>query len=218
MRTIVSTQVIPLGWESDYPPDKTTVSKIVFLGAKTLNEKGYDNLDLLSEGRVIAESAFGEDGDMEAGKMLKAYAQLYAVGGDETSQRIIMEDMDRIIKEKGYPEDLVPVPQPPDYGFKDRWTVKIMEPPAMGGEEVEVAVRPKQKFRVLANAWLKMNSIDEEKLGDYEFVVPAMPKTWRSGAIDIDDEIGDTGLLDGNGFQVVITNPDVEMAAQSAQA
>lgn len=45
-----------------------------------------------------------------------------------------------------------------------------------------------------------------------------MPKTWRSGAIDIDDEIGDTGLLDGNGFQVVITNPDVEMAAQSAQA
>lgn len=218
LRTIVSTQVIPLGWESDYPPDKTTVSKIVFLGAKTLNEKGYDNLDLLSEGRVIAESAFGEDGDMEAGKMLKAYAQLYAVGGDETSQRIIMEDMDRIIKEKGYPEDLVPVPQPPDYGFKDRWTVKIMEPPAMGGEEVEVAVRPKQKFRVLANAWLKMNSIDEEKLGDYEFVVPAMPKTWRSGAIDIDDEIGDTGLLDGNGFQVVITNPDVEMAAQSAQA
>jgi hypothetical protein len=38
------------------------------------------------------------------------------------------------------------------------------------------------------------------------------------GVIDINDEIGDTGLLDGNGFNVVITNPDAEMAAQSAQA
>jgi hypothetical protein len=52
------TQVIPLGWESDYGPDKTTVAKIVFIGAKTLYEKGYDNQDLLSEGRTLAENAF----------------------------------------------------------------------------------------------------------------------------------------------------------------
>ena len=50
--------MIPLGWESDYPPDKTTVSKIVYLGAKTLFEKGLDNQDLLSEGRTLAETAF----------------------------------------------------------------------------------------------------------------------------------------------------------------
>ncbi len=42
-------------------------------------------------------------------------------------------------------------------------------------------VRPKQQFKVLAKAWLKMNNIAEEKLGDYDFVVPELPKTWRSG-------------------------------------
>ena len=31
-------------------------------------------------------------------------------------------------------QDLVPVPQPPEYGFKDKWTVRIVEPPAMGGQ------------------------------------------------------------------------------------
>jgi hypothetical protein len=39
----VRTQLVPLGWESEYPPDKTTVSKIVFLGAKALYDKGLDN-------------------------------------------------------------------------------------------------------------------------------------------------------------------------------
>jgi hypothetical protein len=49
------------------------------------------------------------------------------------------------------------------------------------GQAVEVMVRPKQQFKVLAKAWLKMNNIAEEKLGDYDFVVPELPKTWRSG-------------------------------------
>lgn len=218
LRQLMSTQVIPLGWESDYPPDKTTVAKVVFLGAKTLYEKGFDNQDLLSEGRTLAENAFEQDEDLDAGKMLKAYAALYAAGGDETSQEVILDDMERIIKAKGFPADLVPVPQPPEYSFKDKWTVKIIEPDAMGGEEIEVAVRPKQQFNVLAKAWLKMNGIDEDKLGDYEFVVPEEPKTWRTGTIDLEDEIGDTGLLDGNAFQVVITNPDAELSARSAEA
>jgi len=218
LRNLVSVQVIPLGWESDYPPDKTTVSKVVYLAAKSLFEKGIDNADLLSEGRLLAANALEEGGDMEGGKMMKAYANLYGACDDVTSQTIILDDLQRIIKDKGYPEDLVPVPQPPDYGFKDKWSVKIMEPPAMGGQEIEVVVRPKQSFKVLANAWLRMNSIPEDNLGDYEFFVPDMPKTWRSGAIDIDDEIGDTGLLDGNAFKVVITNPDVEMSLQSAEA
>jgi len=208
LRQLMSTQVIPLGWESDYPPDKTTVAKVVFLGAKTLYEKGFDNQDLLSEGRTLAENAFEQDEDLDAGKMLKAYAALYAAGGDETSQEVILDDMERIIKAKGFPADLVPVPQvrswcrpvsggeavsaeregvcgmgvcmraicdilcplrapppsippylpqPPEYSFKDKWTVKIIEPDAMGGEEIEVAVRPKQQFNVLAKAWLKMS-------------------------------------------------------------
>jgi len=218
LRNLMSVQVIPLGWESDYPPDKTTVSKIVYLGAKSLSDKGFDNADLLSEGRLLAENAFEEGGDMEGGKMMKAYANLYGVCDDLTSKKIILEDFARMIKAKGYPEDLVPVPQAPDYGFKDKWSIKITEPPAMGGQEIEVVVRPKQSFKVLANAWLKMNNIPEDNVGDYEFLVPTMPKTWRSGVIDINDEIGDTGLLDGNGFTVVITNPDIEMSLQSAQA
>ena len=218
LRQLVSTQIVPLGWESDYPPDRTTVAKIVFVGAKNLYEKGYDNQDLLSEGRTIAEKAFEQEGDLEAGKMMQAYAKLYAANGDEDSQKMILDDVQRIIKTNGYPEDLVPVPEEPEYGFKDKWTIKIMEPAAMGGEEIEVMVRPKQKFRVLANAWLKMNDLSEDKLSDYEFVVPDMPKTWRSGAIDLEDEIGETGILDGNGFTVVITNPDVDMASRSAEA
>lgn len=208
LRQLMSTQVIPLGWESDYPPDKTTVAKVVFLGAKTLYEKDFDNQDLLSEGRTLAENAFEQDEDLDAGKMLKAYAALYAAGGDETSQEVILDDMERIIKAKGFPADLVPVPQvsswcmlvsrgeavsaeregvydmgvrmraicdilcplrapapsiptclpqPPEYSFKDKWIVKIIEPEAMGGEEIEVAVRPKQQFNVLAKAWLKMS-------------------------------------------------------------
>jgi len=218
LRQLMSTQVIPLGWESDYPPDKTTVSKIVFLGAKTLFEKGLDNQDLLSEGRTLAETAFEQEEDLVAGKMLKAYAQLYAAGGDDTSEEIILDDLARVIKAKGFPEDLMPVPQPPEYSFKDKWTVKIIEPEAMGGEQIEVAVRPKQQFSVLAKAWLKMNNIAEERLGDYEFVVPEEPKTWRSGTIDLEDEIGDTGLLDGNGFRVVISNPSADLEARSAEA
>jgi len=150
--------------------------------------------------------------------LCQAYASLYGAVGDEDAERMIMDDFERIIKEKGYPEDLVPVPTAPEYGFKDKWSINIAEPPAMGGEEIEVMVRPKQKFRVLAAAWLKMNNLPEENLGDYEFVVPEMPKTWRSGPIDLEDEIGDTGILDGTGFTVVITNPDVEMALQSAEA
>jgi NAD(P)H-hydrate epimerase len=218
LRQLVTTQLVPLGWESDYPPDRTTVSKVLFLASKTLYEKDFNNEDLLSEGRTLAERAFEDEGDLEAGKMLKAYAALYAANGDDDAEQMILDDFARIIKTKGYPEDLVPVPTAPEYGFKEKWTISIMEPPAMGGEAIEVMVRPKQKFRVLANAWLKMKDLTEENLGDYEFVVPEMPKTWRSGKIDLEDEIGDTGILDGNGFSVVITNPDVEMALMSAEA
>lgn len=32
----------------------------------------------------------------------------------------------------------------------------------MGGEEIEVAVRPKQQFTVLAKAWLKMSMPTEK--------------------------------------------------------
>ena len=218
LRNVVSAQLIPLGWESDYPPDKTTAAKVCFLGAKALYEKDLDNEDLLSEGRTLAENAFEDGGDMQGGKMIKAYAALYGAKGDTAAEELILEDMARVIAAKGYPEDLVPVPEPPEYSYKDKWNIKIAEPEAMGGQEIEVAVRPKQQFRLLANAWLKMNALDEDKLADYEFVVPEQPKTWRSGPIDINDEIGDTGILDGTGFQVIITNPDADMAARSAEA
>lgn len=44
------------------------------------------------------------------------------------------------------------------------------------------------------------------------------PTAATRGTIDLEDEIGDTGLLDGNAFQVVITNPDAELSARSAEA
>ena len=70
-------------------------------------------------------------------------------------------------------------------------------------DDIDVVVRPKQQFKLLAKAWLKMSGLSEDQLDEFDFVVPPEPKTWRSGPIDIRDEIGDTGLYDGTGFQIV---------------
>ena len=203
LRQLVSTQVVPLGWESDYPPDKTTVSKLVFLGAKALMDKGFENEDLMSEGRSLAAAAFEDYGDLNGGKMMKAYASLYAAKGDDTAEQLILEDVDRIIAARGFPADLIPLPEPPEYSYKDKWSIKISQPDDMGTDDIDVVVRPKQQFKLLAKAWLKMSGLSEDQLDEFDFVVPPEPKTWRSGPIDIRDEIGDTGLYDGTGFQIV---------------
>jgi len=202
IRQLVAAQLAPLGWTSDYPPDKTTIAKVCFLSAKTLADRGFDNMDVLAEGRSLAEGAFEQEGDMAAGSILRGIAALYGANGEGEMEKMVLEEVERVREEKGFPEDLIPPPQRPAYTFADKWSVGLQGPSDMG-EEFEVVVRPNQKTKLLMKAWFAQNDVDPADEGKFEFYVPEQPKTWQSGVVsDPDTEIGATGLLDGNALMV----------------
>jgi len=203
LRNVVASRLVPLGWTSEYPPDRTDVSKVCFLAAKALLDKELDAMDMLSEGRSLAEGAFEEEGEVGAGKLLRGFALLYEKAGDPDSKRLILEQVDRVIAEKALPADLELPPARPVYTYADKWQVTLVEPSDMGEEEVDVVIRPKQKAQLLAKAWATGNGMEEEQVDNFDFIVPEKPKSWKTGKINLDDEIGLTGLMDGRKLLIV---------------
>mmetsp|Transcript_33420 Transcript_33420/g.79681 ORF Transcript_33420/g.79681 Transcript_33420/m.79681 type:complete len:637 (-) Transcript_33420:438-2348(-) len=216
IRQLVAAQLAPLGWTSTYPPDKTTIAKVCFLAAKTLKDRGFDNMDVLAEGRSIAEGVFESDGDMAAGKVLRGIAALYGVNGEEDMERMVLEEVERVRVARGFPEDLDPIPVRPGYTFADKWTVNIAGPADME-EGFEVVVRPNQKISLLMKAWFGQNDVEPADEEQYEFYVPDMPKTWKSGVVlDKEAEIGATGVLDGNTLMVRRKEAAAEVETETA--
>eukprot|EP00286_Rhodomonas_abbreviata_P023191 CAMPEP_0181299862 /NCGR_PEP_ID=MMETSP1101-20121128/6578_1 /TAXON_ID=46948 /ORGANISM="Rhodomonas abbreviata, Strain Caron Lab Isolate" /LENGTH=622 /DNA_ID=CAMNT_0023405051 /DNA_START=18 /DNA_END=1883 /DNA_ORIENTATION=+ len=201
VRQIVAARLSPLAWTSEYPPDKTTIAKVCFLCAKTLADRGFDNLDVLSEGRAIAEGAFEQGGEIESGRILRALAALYGKGGQPAMETTILEEVERVIKERGLPEDLIPPPPRPSYSMADKWTLNLQGPEDLA-PIFEVVVRPSQKAALLMKAYLGQNDMPAEAASTLELYVGEEPKSWRTGLVDLEAEIGASGLLDGRTLMV----------------
>lgn len=53
------------------------------------------------------------------------------------------------------------------------------------------------------NGWLSAMDLAPEEAPSFQFVVPSEPKTWKDGTVDLDRELGATGLLDEGKLVVV---------------
>mmetsp|Transcript_42775 Transcript_42775/g.83679 ORF Transcript_42775/g.83679 Transcript_42775/m.83679 type:complete len:175 (-) Transcript_42775:23-547(-) len=86
-------------------------------------------------------------------------------------------------------------PPKPEYTAEDKWSVTVQE--VGDGEPMEVTVRPTQKASLLLKAWCGDNGADP---ADCELVVRG--NTWKTGTVDLSQEIGETGIVDG--FTVLV--------------
>lgn len=54
-------------------------------------------------------------------QVLKAIAALYGQEGEPETEEYILDEIERVVSEKGYPPDLTPPPRRPTYTFADKW-------------------------------------------------------------------------------------------------
>jgi len=216
VRNIISTRVVTIAEETNWPPYRTTCAKLCFVGAKAIVELGKSAMDILPEGRGFATQAFEQDGDMEAGKILRGMAKLYEIEGDEQAAKEIEELVDRVTKEREFPEDLEEGPPKPAYRITDKWTISLVSPDGMGDEDpLDLVVRPVQKARLLLKAWLQSNELDEDQMDEFGLEVPKEPVTWKNGIVDLDEPIGESGAEDLSYISVFIK---AEREAELAKA
>jgi hypothetical protein len=96
LRQRLVTNLVPLGYESVHSPDRTKIAKVIFLAAKTLRNEGAQCLDMLAEGREMAETAFEDGWDMEAGLVLRGIAKLYAAEGEDDASIMVTDEVSRL--------------------------------------------------------------------------------------------------------------------------
>ncbi|KAJ1492745.1 hypothetical protein T484DRAFT_1742270 [Baffinella frigidus] len=158
----------------------------------------------------MADTAFDDGWDMEAGQVLRGIAKLYEAEGVSDTAIGIREDIDRIIEDRDYPKNLEPRAPRPSYTIKDKWNVVIRGPAGVGEEAIEIVARPVQSAKLLIKAWLGSSEMDVDTIGDYELRVPEEATSWRVGLVDSELEIGMTGIMPDGEVQVLLKAPKEE--------